>query len=102
MLSFIVIGLTAVFVQTQRAFKTGIKATTITDAGRTIMDMVAADMRQMSDANNTNVMNLYWTWTENSTQYQNGLPFRTNQIDEIYVLEHTNTTWMGWVTPLSI
>lgn len=95
MLSFIIIGLTAVFVQTQRAFKTGIKATTVTDAGRTIMDMIASDMRQMSDANNTNVINLYWTWSENSVQLENGLPFRTNQIDEIYVLEHTNTTWLG-------
>ena len=95
MLSFIIIGLTAVFVQTQRAFKTGIKATTVTDAGRTIMDMIASDMRQMSDAQNIGVTNLYWTWSENSVQLENGLPFRTNQIDEIYVLEHTNTTWLG-------
>lgn len=95
MLSFIIIGLTAVFVQTQRAFKTGIKATTVTDAGRTIMDMIASDMRQMSDAQNIGVTNLYWTWSENSVQYDNNLPFRTNQIDEIYVLEHTNTTWLG-------
>jgi hypothetical protein len=95
MLSFIILGLTAVFVQTQRAFKTGIKATTVTDAGRTIMDMIASDMRQMTDAKNTGVTNLYWTWSGNSVQSQNNLPFRTNQIDEIYVLEHTNTTWMG-------
>ena len=95
MLSFIVLGLTAVFVQTQRAFKTGIKATTVTDAGRTIMDMIASDMRQMSDADNRGVTNLYWTWSENNVQYENQLPFRTNQLDEIYVLEHTNTTWLG-------
>jgi hypothetical protein len=95
MLSFIILGLTAVFVQTQRAFKTGIKASTVTDAGRTIMDMIASDMRQMSDAQNLGVTNLYWTWSENSLQYENNLPFRTNQVDEFYVLEHTNTTWLG-------
>jgi hypothetical protein len=101
MLSFIVIGLTAMFVQTQKAFKNGIKATTVTDAGRTIMDMIATDMRQMSDGNNPAVTNLYWAWPANPpsiqyVQYGAGmLPFRTNQIDEIYVLEHTNTTWMG-------
>jgi hypothetical protein len=95
MLTFIVLGLTAMFIQTQRAFKTGIKATTITDAGRTVMDMIASDMRQMSDAANTNVYNLYWTNSESFVQYDNGAPFRTNQIDEIYVLEHTNTTWLG-------
>jgi hypothetical protein len=95
MLSFIVLGLTAVFIQTQRAFKTGIKATTVTDAGRTIMDMIASDMRQMSDAQNLGVTNLYWTWSANSYEYQDNERFRTNQLDGIYVLEHTNTTWMG-------
>ncbi len=95
MLSFIVLGLTAMFVQTQRAFKTAIKATSVTDAGRTIMDMIGTDMRQMSDAQNPGVTNLYWTWTQNSPQYENGLAFRTNQIDDVYVLEHTNTTWLA-------
>ena len=49
MLSFIVLGLTAMFIQTQKAFKTGIKQTTITDAGRAIIDMIASDLSQMSD-----------------------------------------------------
>jgi hypothetical protein len=96
MLSFIVLGLTAVFVQTQRAFKTGIKASTVTDAGRTIMDMIGSDMRQMSDAGNPGVTNLYWSWTSNSLQYMdNNILFRTNQLDAIYILQHTNTTWLG-------
>jgi hypothetical protein len=96
MLSFMIFGLTLVFVHTQKVFKSAIKATTITDAGRTIMDMVGSDMRQMSDADNTNVMNLYWSWSQNSVQYDaNGLAVRTNQVDEIYVLEHTNTGWVG-------
>jgi hypothetical protein len=96
MLTFIVIGLTAVFIQTQRAFKTAIKASTITDAGRTIMDMVSTDMRQMSDAQEIGFTNLYWSWSGNHIQVnQNGEDFRTNQLDEIYVLEHVNTTWTG-------
>jgi hypothetical protein len=96
MLTFIVIGLTAVFSQTQRAFKTGIKQTTVTDAGRTILDMIATDMRQMSDAQNIGVTNLYWSWSGNYVQ-MNELDqrVRTNQLDEIYVLEHINTTWLG-------
>jgi len=32
MLAFIVLGLTAMLIQTQKAFKTGIKQTTVTDA----------------------------------------------------------------------
>jgi hypothetical protein len=96
MLSFIVLGLTAMLLQTQRAFKTAIKTTTVTDAGRTILDMISADLSQMSDAQNTNVTNLYWSWTGSTNiQYNNGVGFRTNQLDAIYVLEHTNTTWVG-------
>jgi type II secretory pathway pseudopilin PulG len=96
MLSFIVLGLTAVFIQTQRAFKTGIKSTTVTDAGRTILDMISADLSQMSDAQNTNVVNLYWSWNSSTNvQYTNGVAFRTNQLQAIYMLEHTNTMWMG-------
>lgn len=100
MLSFIVLGLTAVFIQTQRAFKTGIKSTTVTDAGRTILDMISSDLSQMSDAQNTNVTNLYWSWSSNNIQYTTGTSgqlenFRTNQLDAIYVLEHTNTMWIG-------
>jgi hypothetical protein len=97
MLSFIVLGLTAVFIQTQRAFKTGLKQTTVNDAGRTVMDMIANDLRQMADAQNSGVTNLYWAWaaTNQFIQTNNGVPFRTNQVDEIYILERTNTAWMG-------
>ncbi len=55
MLAFIVLGLTAMFVQTQKVFKTGIKQTTVTDAGRAIIDMIASDLSQMSDPHFTNV-----------------------------------------------
>ena len=56
MLAFIVLGLTAMFIQTQKVFKTGIKQTTVTDAGRTIIDMIASDLSQMSDPHFTNVV----------------------------------------------
>jgi hypothetical protein len=103
LLTFIVLGLTAVFVQTQKAFKTGIKSTTVTDAGRTIMEMVASDVRQMSDGNSspvTNlpfVTNLYCGWPSNGfvNYINNNVPFRTNQLDSIYILEHTNNMWIG-------
>ena len=55
LLSFIVLGLTAMFVQTQKAFKTGIKQTDSTDAGRAVMEMIAADLSQLSDPHFTNV-----------------------------------------------
>jgi hypothetical protein len=100
MLAVIVVGLTLVFVQTQRAFKTGIKESTITDAARTIVEMITADLGQMSDGQNTNVFNSHWGLTPYNAaniivNYDNGVPTRTNQLEEIYILERTNTTWVG-------
>lgn len=103
MLLFIVVGLTAVFIQTQKAFKTGLKQNTITDAGRAIMDMITGDLRQMSDARNTNYMtnynfNFYWDFPTSGTMitnYINGVAIRTNVLNNFFILEHTNTTWIG-------
>lgn len=107
MLSFIVLGLTAMLIQTQKAFKTGIKQNTVTDSGRTIVDMITSDLRQMSDSQNTNQFvqgdvysnanfNFYWEAPNiGITNYLNGYAIRTNELDEFFILEHTNTTWVG-------
>ncbi len=54
LLAFIVLGLTAMFVQTQKAFKIGIKQTSSTDAGRSVIDMIANDFAQLSNQGFTN------------------------------------------------
>jgi hypothetical protein len=97
MLSFIIIGLTAVFVQVQKAFKNGIKQTDVSDAGRTIMDMISSDLRQVSDAKNPGVVNLYWSWAGSNqlVQETGNVGVRTNQQDEIFILVHTNNLWTG-------
>jgi hypothetical protein len=87
------------FVETQRAFKAGVKQSTMTDAGRTIIDMVAADLSQVSDAQTPGITNLFWSWlTANQTyQYQDSPAnvYRTNQIQEIFALVRTNAQWLG-------
>jgi hypothetical protein len=116
MLSFIVLGLTAVFIQTSKAFKSAIKQNTITDAGRSIVDMITGDLRQMSDAQNTNAFTpILATSLQQFLQYNpnfnfylavpsNAITRLTNQsgvsvydveLDQIFLLEHTNTTWVG-------
>jgi len=111
LLSFIVLGLTAMFIQTQKIFKTGIKQTTITDAGRAIMDMIASDLSQMANDQFTNQYggnsgnfifpNLYWSWVPQydlvqSNLNNNGVPvFRTNQVEDIFAMVQTNNTWLG-------
>jgi hypothetical protein len=98
-LVFIVLGLTAMFVETQRAFKAGVKQNTMADAGQTIIDMVSADLAQASDAQNPFITNLYWGWVSanTSSNYQDypANIYRTNQLQEIFVLVHTNTQWLG-------
>ena len=102
MLSLIVVGLTATLIQVQKTFKTGIKQNTVTDAGRSIVEMISGDLRQMGDAQNTNfinfrVFNLWWDspTVSNIVNYQDGVAFRTNSLNDIYILVHTNTTWVG-------
>src|SRR5580658_2415292 len=95
--SFIVLGLTAMLIQTQKAFKTGIKQNTITDSGRAIMDMISGDLRQMSDGQNPYVTNFFWGAPNLKmiTNYMNGVAIRTNELNDIFILEHTNTVWLG-------
>jgi hypothetical protein len=97
-LVFIVLGLTAMFIETQRIFKAGTKQTTMTDSGRTILDTVASDLAQLSDAQNPFITNLFWSWPANSSvQIADGstVPFRTNQLQMVFMLVHTNLQWVG-------
>jgi hypothetical protein len=96
LLVMIVVGLTAMFVQTQRAFRTGVKQTVVADSGGTVVDLVASDLAQMSDAQNPNITNLFWGWTQTNTTIQNqaGALF-TNQAQEIFLLVRTNAQWLG-------
>ncbi|MGD0814504.1 MAG: hypothetical protein ABSA83_12940 [Verrucomicrobiota bacterium] len=118
MLAFIIVGLTAMFIQTQKAFKTGIKQTTVTDAGRTIIDMIASDLSQLSDPHFTNVYfphymypfytnsgspnppTLYWSYVPSNDLVQvitnNGVPtYRVNEVEDIFATVQTNNTWLG-------
>jgi type II secretory pathway component PulJ len=99
LLLLIVIGLTAMFVQTQRAFQAGVKQSGVSDVGSTVVDMIAADLSQISDSRNQTNINFFFGWASvNSTmQYQDSLsiPFRMNQDQEIFMLVHTNDQWEG-------
>ena len=48
LLSFIVLGLLAMFNQTQRAFKSGMTQTDVLESGRATMDMLARELEQMT------------------------------------------------------
>jgi hypothetical protein len=106
LLSFIVLGLTAMFIETQKAFKTGIKQTSVTDAGRSIIDMIAADFSQMADGHLPNQYgvnsgrfiypNLDWyrVYGYDLVQSQSGF-IRTNQLEDLFAMVQTNNSWIG-------
>ena len=116
LLSFIVLGLSAMLIETQNVFKSGIKQASVTDAGRTIVDMIASDLSQMSDPHFTNVYsayagsqntgyypptNLFWQSIDSDLiQYTNNSsgvaqPFRTNQLEDVFAVVLTNNNWLG-------
>jgi type II secretory pathway component PulJ len=96
LLVFIMVGLTAMFVQTQKAFQAGTKQAGVTDVGGTVADMIASDLAQLSDARNTNIVNLYFGWDPvNYTVQSNSGFVRTNQAQEIFMLVRTNGQWEG-------
>ena len=48
LLALIVMALMAVFNSTQTAFRAGVTQTDVLEGGRAAMDLIAADLRQMS------------------------------------------------------
>src|SRR5262249_20902181 len=107
MLALIIVGLTAMFIQTQKAFKTGIKQTDVGDAGLTIIRMISDDLAQVTDGVGlntsipvrgvTNLVNFMWGWgpTNGFLLIEDKVPLRTNQQQCIYMLTRTNAMWTG-------
>lgn len=118
LLSFIILGLTAMFIQTQKAFKTGIKQVDSTDAGRAVIEMVAGDIAQMTDPHFVNVTfpeytpqqavplpapppTLWWSYSPNFlfqifTNVDNQKVVQvTNELEDIYMTVQTNMNWLG-------
>jgi len=108
LLSFIILGLLAMFNQTQRAFRSGMTQTDVLEAGRSVTDMMVRELEQMSPS--------YMPWTTNFFAYVpasfsvpllQGLPGtvdplngalqdkRTNVVQRFFFLSRVNTDWVG-------
>ena len=64
LLSFIVLGLLAMFHQTQKAFRSGITQSDVLESGRATMEMIAREIEQMKPAQSPDYF------------YKKGLPYR--------------------------
>lgn len=95
LLVVIVLGLTAMFVQTQKAFRSGITQTDVMGGGRTVVDMMARDFQQMSDAKDSNVVNFFYGYKYEWNQNDGKGNVRTNYLADTFALEHINNIWYG-------
>jgi type II secretory pathway pseudopilin PulG len=105
LLAVIVIGLTAMFVQTQRAFRAGMTQTDVLEAGRMATEMISRELEQITPSGGLNwrsadpvriatnlrleVRNVFV-----QTLVANDAP-RTNIQDDLFFITHENTTWRG-------
>ena len=96
LLSFIVVGLTAMFVQTQRAFRGGMAQSDVLDAGRAATDLLTRELEQTSAAGMSNVFNFFALTNSLSTLSLPGsAQLRDNQISQFFFLTRNNQTWTG-------
>ena len=96
LLSFIVLGLVAMFSQTQRAFRSSLTQVDVLEGGRAVTDMLARELAEITPSYlpfTTNVMGLVDT---NHLQELPGTTIqRTNEFERFFFLTRFNTDWTG-------
>jgi prepilin-type N-terminal cleavage/methylation domain-containing protein len=99
LLSVIILGLVAMFSQTQRAFRLGLTQVDVLESGRAVTDMLNRELSQMTPARASNAVNFYASLESIQPLKQelpgNPAPLRTNLIEDLYFLTKENQTWTG-------
>jgi len=101
LLSFIVIGLFAMFNQTQRAFRLGMTQSDILEAGRAVTEMIPRELEQTAPSHR-NAVNFSVAMIPNSAPLSpltQSLPgttlLRTNLLQDCFLLVRQNQNWVG-------
>lgn len=111
LLSFIVLGLVAMFGQTQRALKQSTTDVGLQETGRTVADEIAREMAELKPANVSTAANFYVEIPQPgeaiyASPLLQGLPgtasppqLRTNYLEPFFFLTHPNQAWpdRSWV-----
>ena len=102
LMSVVILGLTAMFTQTQRAFKAGISQTDVLEAGRMGTEMLSRELEQIipsyaaTNSFNGAGINFYTLlWNEFSMNLPANTSLHTNLISDLFFLVHENQTWTG-------
>lgn len=98
LLSVIVLGLMAMFGQTQRAFRAGMAQIDVLESGRAAADLLAREVAQTRPSGLSNTVNFY-AWLPLITPLYQELPGiqgrRTNVAHELFFLTCENQVWTG-------
>jgi type II secretory pathway pseudopilin PulG len=104
LMSLIILGLLAMFTQTQRAFRQSMTNADVMEAGRALMDMMTRDLEQMTPSRMAFTTNYFAEMSTNKPLLQ-GLPgtfrlpgtqdLRTNIVQRIFFLTQVNQDWVG-------
>ena len=102
LLSFIVLGLFAMFNQTQRAFRLSMTQSDILEAGRAVTEMIPRELEQTVPSDH-NAVNFAALMIPNYAPLTQLLPTatpatqvaRTNFLEDIFMLRRENQTWVG-------
>jgi Tfp pilus assembly protein PilV len=95
LLVVIVLGLTAMFLQVQKAFRGGFTQSDVMESGRTVMGMLTRDFEQMADAKDGNITNMFQGWFATPLTQTDASGSRENVFSDLFTLEHVNNTWYG-------
>ena len=96
LLGFIVLGLTAMFVHTQKVFRAGITQSDVLEAGRAAMDLMVHDLEGTTPSRIPTVTNFLSRYEADSTNSLTGSTFpRTNVLSCFYFLNEYNHAWKG-------
>jgi type II secretory pathway pseudopilin PulG len=107
LLSVIVLGLMAMFNQTQRAFRAGMAQTDQLEGGRMFTDLLVRDLQQITPSHETNGMNFYAQIPAQQIPYPAYAPLlqtlpggntnvlRTNLVENLFFTSRYNQTWSG-------
>ncbi len=101
LMSVIVLGLTAMFTQVQRAFRLGLNQTDVLESGRVATDMIARELEQITPPYKfTNATPAFYSGlVDKANLSQLVLPgtssLRTNVMSDLFFLTRENQTWTG-------
>lgn len=101
LLSVIVLGLMAMFGQTQRAFRLGMTQTDVLESGRATTDQITRELQGLRPSNVSGAANFY-AWIPPFVPLNQELPgldsanekqFRTNVLTDLFFLTSENERW---------